>query len=171
MSRRSAAATTRCTASVTMPLGSQFLSAGQMARWCSLWGSTTSTACWERRRTSGSTMAGRRCGLRMEYCTSSSPTMLRLRSAQAGAAPARSQMTTGAFLASQGYDAWGAMRYTHGTILTDKLYTGQRLSGDLGLYDYKARWYDPIVGRFLMEDPIIPSQGVQKLRPVCRDDE
>ena len=62
-----------------------------------------------------------------------------------------------------GYDAWGATRYTHGTILTDKLYTGQRLSGDLGLYDYKARWYDPIVGRFLMEDPIIPSQGVQKL--------
>ena len=55
------------------------------------------------------------------------------------------------------------MRYTHGTILTDKLYTGQRLSGDLGLYDYKARWFDPIVGRFLMEDPIIPSQGVMRL--------
>ena len=26
---------------------------------------------------------------------------------------------------------------------TDRLYTGQRLSEDLGLYDYRARWYDP----------------------------
>ena len=41
------------------------------------------------------------------------------------------------------YDAWGAMRYSSGTSSTDKLYTGQRLSQDLGVYDYKAHWYDP----------------------------
>ena len=74
---------------------------------------------------------------------------------------------SGGYLASQGYDAWGATRYTHGMIPTDKQYTGQRLSGDLGLYDYKARWYDPIVGRFLMEDPIIPNQGVMRSGSIC----
>ena len=73
---------------------------------------------------------------------------------------------SGSFLASQGYDAWGATRYTHGTVLTDKLYTGQRLSGDPGPYDYKARWVacperqrrDPIVGRFLRA-PDHPERG------------
>ncbi len=61
------------------------------------------------------------------------------------------------------YDAWGAIRYSSGTSPTEKLYIGQRFSADLSLYDYKARWYDPLTGRFLMEDPIIPQQGVMRL--------
>jgi RHS repeat-associated protein len=63
----------------------------------------------------------------------------------------------------QRYDAWGKTRYTDGVIPTDKEYTGQRHSRDIGLYDYKARWYDPLLGRFLMEDTIIPNQGVMRL--------
>jgi len=33
-------------------------------------------------------------------------------------------------------------------------YTGQKLHAQSGLYYYKARWYDPEVGRFLQTDPI-----------------
>ncbi len=69
----------------------------------------------------------------------------------------------GVKLSEQRYDAWGAVRYSSGNFPSEKLYTGQRLSSDLGLYDYKTRWYDPLVGRFIMEDPIIPQQGVMRL--------
>jgi RHS repeat-associated protein len=34
------------------------------------------------------------------------------------------------------------------------LYTGQRYFGGVGLYYYKARFYDPKLGRFLQPDPI-----------------
>jgi RHS repeat-associated protein len=33
-------------------------------------------------------------------------------------------------------------------------YTGQRWDADLGLYNYKARYYDPAKGRFLQPDPV-----------------
>jgi RHS repeat-associated protein len=33
-------------------------------------------------------------------------------------------------------------------------YTGRRWEGDLGLYYYRARWYDPELGTFLQTDPI-----------------
>ncbi|MEX2208796.1 MAG: RHS repeat-associated core domain-containing protein [Myxococcota bacterium] len=36
-------------------------------------------------------------------------------------------------------------------------YTGQRFEQGLGIYDYGARWYDPVLGRFLQPDSIVPS--------------
>ncbi|MCP4128207.1 MAG: RHS repeat-associated core domain-containing protein, partial [Gammaproteobacteria bacterium] len=38
-------------------------------------------------------------------------------------------------------------------------YTGQRQEPDIGLYDYRARWYDPSLGRFLQPDTIVPEPG------------
>jgi RHS repeat-associated protein len=38
---------------------------------------------------------------------------------------------------------------------TDKLFTGQRLDGT-GLYYFNARYYDPLIGRFISPDTIIP---------------
>ncbi|MCP4125987.1 MAG: hypothetical protein GY753_02855, partial [Gammaproteobacteria bacterium] len=38
-------------------------------------------------------------------------------------------------------------------------YTGQRQEPDIGLYDYRARWYDPALGRFLQADTIVPEPG------------
>ena len=43
-----------------------------------------------------------------------------------------------------------------GDFVTDRLFTGQRQ--DLtGLYHYGAREYDPVTGRFIQPDPIVPS--------------
>ena len=42
---------------------------------------------------------------------------------------------------------------------TDRHYTGQRsFEASLGsLYHYQARWYSPVLGRFLSPDPIVPN--------------
>ena len=42
---------------------------------------------------------------------------------------------------------------------TDRRFTGQRWEANLGLYDYRARFYDPTLGRFLQPDPIVPEPG------------
>ncbi len=39
---------------------------------------------------------------------------------------------------------------------TDKLFTGQRLDST-GLYYYGARYYDPLIGRFISADTIVPN--------------
>jgi RHS repeat-associated protein len=44
------------------------------------------------------------------------------------------------------------------TIPTDKLFTGQRLDGT-GLYYYNARYYDPLIGRFISADTVIQSMA------------
>jgi RHS repeat-associated protein len=42
---------------------------------------------------------------------------------------------------------------------TDRRFTGQRWEANLGLYDYRARFYDPALGRFLQPDPLVPEPG------------
>ncbi len=61
----------------------------------------------------------------------------------------------GEVIGSQLYKAWGASRYTSGTLNTTYKYTGQR-EAENGLYFYNARWYDPVAGRFAQADTIIP---------------
>jgi RHS repeat-associated protein len=49
------------------------------------------------------------------------------------------------------YDSFGK---SEGSGLTRYTYTGREFDADTGLYYYRARWYDPQIGRFISEDPI-----------------
>jgi len=44
-------------------------------------------------------------------------------------------------------------------VPTDRRYTGQRWDEGVGLYDYRARWYDPALGRFVQPDTLVPEPG------------
>jgi RHS repeat-associated protein len=46
-----------------------------------------------------------------------------------------------------------------GTMATDRRFTGQREETVIGLYDYKARYYDPVIGRFIQADTIVPDSS------------
>lgn len=59
-------------------------------------------------------------------------------------------------LARQGYMAYGKARASVGVWPTTYRYTGQREETGIGLYYYGARWYDPLVGRFLQPDTLVP---------------
>ncbi len=64
---------------------------------------------------------------------------------------------SGNVLGENRYYAFGETRWSTGTILTDKLFTGQRAMTDLGIYHYGARFYSPKLGRFLSADTIVPN--------------
>ena len=66
------------------------------------------------------------------------------------------------------YTPYGEMRrdYPRGVIPTDRLYTGQRQE-TFGLYDYRARYYHPALGRFVSADPLVPEPGTPGPEPVC----
>jgi RHS repeat-associated protein len=56
------------------------------------------------------------------------------------------------------YYPYGEERYREGTLQTDYQFTSQRKE-DFGLYDYRARFYDPSLGRFVSADTIVPNPG------------
>jgi RHS repeat-associated protein len=58
---------------------------------------------------------------------------------------------------SQRYAPYGATR--SGSVPTDYQFTGQKNDGGTGLYYYRARYYDPVTGRFVSADTIVPSPG------------
>jgi len=60
------------------------------------------------------------------------------------------------------YTAFGEVRYAYMNTPTDYRYTGQLQQRDLGLYFYKARFYDPALGRFISPDMIVPGAGSAK---------
>jgi RHS repeat-associated protein len=62
----------------------------------------------------------------------------------------------GASVSTIKYTPFGETRSFSGKDVTDKKFTGQRLDGT-GLYYYDARYYDPLIGRFISPDTIIPN--------------
>jgi RHS repeat-associated protein len=54
------------------------------------------------------------------------------------------------------YSPYGSIISSTGTLPTDRLFTGQRFESGIGLYDYRARFYDPLVGSFISADSIVP---------------
>ena len=57
------------------------------------------------------------------------------------------------------YKPWGETRYDNGTTPTTWRFTGQRENATIGLYFYNARYYDPVLGRFIQPDTIVPNPG------------
>jgi RHS repeat-associated protein len=56
------------------------------------------------------------------------------------------------------YTPYGVTRYEWGNTPTNRRYTGQRQE-QFGLYDYRARYYSPLLGRFVSADTLVPSPG------------
>ena len=50
------------------------------------------------------------------------------------------------------YDAFGNLRGQAGELLNRILYTGQQYDQEMGQYYLRARYYNPVVGRFTQED-------------------
>ncbi|MEM0010658.1 MAG: RHS repeat-associated core domain-containing protein [Candidatus Bathyarchaeia archaeon] len=66
--------------------------------------------------------------------------------------------------ASYKYDAWGNTLQTSGTITNPYLYVGELgyySDGDSGMYLLTQRWYNSVVGRFVVRDPVRTNVGVQ----------
>jgi RHS repeat-associated protein len=58
----------------------------------------------------------------------------------------------GAVTDSYSYDAFGNLLTSQGTTVNPYRYTGQQFDSLTGLYDLRARYYDPTSGRFLSRD-------------------
>ena len=52
------------------------------------------------------------------------------------------------------YDSFGRIVAQSGTLTNPYTYTGRELDPESGLLYYRARYYDPTIGRFLQEDAI-----------------
>lgn len=62
--------------------------------------------------------------------------------------------------ASFGTDAFGNPRESRGKESSPFLFAGREYDRDLGLYYFRARYYDPGLGRFLSADPVPPALEV-----------
>jgi len=67
----------------------------------------------------------------------------------------------GALVSTMKYTAFGETRGT-GSSTTDYRYTGQREEEEIGLYFFKARFYDAALGRFVQPDTILPDPANAK---------
>src|SRR5205807_690312 len=66
----------------------------------------------------------------------------------------------GTSLAHYSYDSFGQVVAQSGSAAQNDLrYTGREYSTATGLGYYRARYYDPNIGRFLSEDPLGFSAG------------
>jgi RHS repeat-associated protein len=64
----------------------------------------------------------------------------------------------GSVLSAPDYDAWGVLRA--GGSEPGHTFTGREWDPQTGMYYYRARYYDPAVGRFITEDPMRFRAGV-----------
>jgi RHS repeat-associated protein len=62
--------------------------------------------------------------------------------------------SAGAKVSDERYYPFGGTR--SGSMPTDYQFTGQKVDGGTGLYYYGARYYDPVTGRFISADTVVP---------------
>ncbi len=59
------------------------------------------------------------------------------------------------------YGSFGELQVTQATVTNDYTFTGRRHDADIDSYHFRARQYDPKLGRFLQPDPRTPSSFEQ----------
>jgi RHS repeat-associated protein len=62
--------------------------------------------------------------------------------------------STGNLAATYVYDSFGNLTASTGTITNPFQYTGREFDSESGFYFYRARYYDPVPGRFASSDPV-----------------
>jgi RHS repeat-associated protein len=67
---------------------------------------------------------------------------------------------TGAQASTYSYDSFGNLMAATGNIINPFRYTAREFDSETGLMYYRARYYDPVVGRFLSQDPIGFNSGM-----------
>src|SRR5437868_6962724 len=63
------------------------------------------------------------------------------------------------------YDSFGKLTASTGTINNPSQYTAREFDAETGMYEYRARYYDPNVGRFLSEDALRFAKGGANFYP------
>jgi len=58
------------------------------------------------------------------------------------------------------YDSFGKLTNSTGSLVNPFRYTARESDTETGLYYYRARYYDPVAGRFVSEDPLSLSVGL-----------
>ena len=67
--------------------------------------------------------------------------------------------STGALGNTYRYDSFGNVTVSTGSVANRFQYTARELDPEIGLYYYRARYYDSTIGRFVSEDPLGYSVG------------
>jgi RHS repeat-associated protein len=62
--------------------------------------------------------------------------------------------STGSLAQTYTFDSFGNQTASSGSVTNPFRYTGREFDSETGLYYYRARYYDPTIGRFLSEDPL-----------------
>jgi len=66
----------------------------------------------------------------------------------------------GSLVQTYAFDSFGKQTASSGSITNPFQYTGRESDTETGLYYYRARYYDTNTGRFLSEDPVSFSGGI-----------
>lgn len=74
--------------------------------------------------------------------------------------------STGTIAETYTTDSFGEKITSSGSINNTVQYTGREFDVETGLYFYRARYYDPSIGRFINEDPIQFLGGINSYRYV-----
>jgi RHS repeat-associated protein len=83
--------------------------------------------------------------------------------------------SAGALANTYSYDSYGNLTASSGTTTNPFRYTGRESDQESGIYEYRARYYDQAVGRFLSEDPMRFISGLNEYsyvhnRPTLHND-
>jgi RHS repeat-associated protein len=62
--------------------------------------------------------------------------------------------SAGALANTYTYDSFGKLTASTGTLTNPFQFTGREFDQETGIYFYRARYYDPQIGRFASEDPV-----------------